>query len=153
MLSIEHLLVLALSSCSLACSAFSHAKAQQRQSSTVVVCPASIDVTESVVPTPGWSVGSAKQQRRFERISIYNGRVGGREFELAPDDQKEEGNRITQTWSLKGYRTMNIFLRCRYHDTSAVLYMDLPPETQTCSLRFVADKRGTIVGQSDMTCR
>lgn len=138
-------------SCALALVWFPPAYGQQK--AAPVVCPASIAVTESVAPIPGWSGAAAKTQHAFERISIFNGKSGEREFELAPDNQKQEGNRIAQTWNLKGYRTMNIFLRCRYHDTSVVLFMDLPPNIEFCTLRFAADSRGKILGKSDMECR
>lgn len=153
MLSSKRLLPSALCLFLLVCPAPPKADAQQKKLSTPVVCPATIEVDESVLPIPGWSTDSAKQQRRFERISIFNGNVGGKEFELAPDNQKEVGNRVTQTWILEGYRTMNIFLRCRYHDTSVVVYKDLPPEIERCTLRFSADRKGTIIGQSEMACR
>jgi hypothetical protein len=153
MLSSKRLLTSALCLYLLVCFAPSKADAQQKQFSTAIVCPANIEIDESALPIPGWSTASAKQQRSFERISIFNGKVGGTEYDLAPDDQKEQGNRITQTWILKEYRTMNIFLRCRYRDTSVVLYKDLPPGIETCSLRFSIDRNGAIIGRSDMACR
>jgi hypothetical protein len=51
---------------------------------SAIVCPANNEVDESVLPVAGWSTGSAKQQWRFERISIFNGKVGEREYELSP---------------------------------------------------------------------
>lgn len=153
MLSSKRLLPSALCLFLLVCSAPPKADAQKKQLSTPVVCPANIEVDESVLPIPGWSTDPVKQQRKFERISVFNGKAGGREFDLAPDDQKEAGNRVTQTWILGGYRTMNIFLRCRYHDTPVVVYKDLPPGIETCTLRFSANRKGTIIGQSDMACR
>jgi hypothetical protein len=130
-----------------------HATAQQPPLVNAVACPAAIEVTESAVPISGWSANQAKQLRKFERVSIYNSDAGGREFELAPDDQKEQGSRTIQTWNLKEYRTMNVFLRCRYRDTLVVLQMDLPLRIEKCTLRFVANKKGMIVGPSEMECR
>lgn len=137
---------------SLVCSALSNASAQPKQSLTTLACPATIEVIESVAPISGWSAGPATRQRSFERISIYNGKAGGREFELAPDNQKQEGNRVTQTWSLKGYRKMNVFLRCRYRDTPVVLYRDVPSQIETCTLRFSTGSNGQIIGRSEMGC-
>jgi hypothetical protein len=134
----------------LALVAFAPAYGQQK---AAVVCPPSIAVTESAAPIPGWNISTGKVEHAFERISIFNGKPGEREFDLAPDDQKQAGNRIAQTWTLKAYRTMNIFLRCRYHDTAVVLSMDLPPNIEDCKLRFTADARGRITGKSDMECR
>jgi hypothetical protein len=137
-------------SCALALLAFAPVYGQQKAG---VVCPPSITVTESAAAIPGWNVSTAKVEHAFERISVFNGKPGEREFDLAPDDQKQAGNRVTQTWTLKPYRTMNIFLRCRYHDTAVVLFMDLPPNIENCELRFTADTRGRITGKSDMECR
>src|SRR5260370_38007614 len=124
----------------------------QNQSPGSLVCPATITIIESVVPIPEWNGHPARVRRSFERISIYNGTDAGQEFELAPDGQKEEGKTITQTWNLRGYRTMNIFLRCRYHDTSAFLSINLPPQMETCTFLFVAAKHGAVAGKSDMQC-
>ena len=139
--------------CLLICATPSRGTAQQQPASKEIVCPAILEVNESILPIPGWNTTPARQQHKFERISIFNGTPGDKEFELAPDDEKQQGTRVTQTWSLKDYRTMNIFLRCRYHDTPVVVYKDLPAEIRTCTLRFSTDKKGTIIGQSDMICR
>jgi hypothetical protein len=132
---------------------FAPAYGQQTKAARPVVCPASIRVNESAEAVPGWTTSGSTTQHRFERISVYNGNAGGQEFELAPDDQKQQGSRITQSWMLKGYRTMNIFLRCRYHDSSVVLLRDLPPEIGSCTLRFTIGGKGEIVGESAMECR
>jgi hypothetical protein len=96
------------------------------QSATAsLTCPATITVSETSSPIKGWT-SSVKAEHRFERVSIFNGKPGEQEFELAPDDQKEDGKRIVQTWNLKVYRTMNVFLRCRYRDTEVVQSTDVP---------------------------
>jgi len=137
---------LLLGSCSIA-------GAQDKSVASSVVCPANITVAESVAPISGWTGAPAKAQHSFQRISVYNGTPGNQEYDLAPDDEKEKGTRITQTWDLKAYRTMNIFLRCRYHDTSVVLLRDLPPDLTACTLRFSLNAKGDIVGDSSMECR
>ena len=129
------------------------ANAQQPASTGGLACPATIDVNEAAKPIAGWSAVPATKRRDFERVSIYNGEAGGQEYDLAPDDEKQEGGRVVQTWSLKGYRSMNLFLRCRYHDTAVVLQRDIPAKLETCSLRFTIDKKGTITGQSELKCR
>jgi len=115
-------------------------------------CPAAIDVTEMAAPVSGWQMSSFRVKRKFERISIYNGKNGGQEFELAPDDQTEEHNRITQIWRLGEYRSMNIFLRCRYSGTQVVLSKDVPDSFKTCTFTFESDKRGKITGASSFVC-
>jgi hypothetical protein len=127
--------------------------AQQSKSAAAILCPANITVNESAEPIPGWTITPSKTQHAFERISVYNGKSGGQEYDLAPDDEKRQRNRITQIWMLKGYRSMNIFLRCRYRGTSAILMMDLPPRIETCTLRFTIDSKSQIVGESEMECR
>jgi hypothetical protein len=138
--------------CMLALTLLAHADGQQSRSEEGVTCPVGITTTESTQVPQGWNVTTPTSQHPFERISVYNGSAGGQEFELAPDDEAKRGNRVIQTWHLKGYRTMNIFLRCRYHDSSVVLMKDLPPQIQTCTLRF-AIQQGKIVGESAMDCR
>jgi len=78
---------------------------------------------------------------------------GGQEYDLAPDAEKNLAGKITQTWNLKDYRTMNLFLRCRYHDTSATLFMDVPTSYTSCTFTFALDKKGVFIGKSNLLCR
>ena len=95
-----------------------------------------------------------KAEHRFERVSIYNGTAGGKEFELAPDEGKDSaGPKIVQTWNLKDYRSMNIFLRCRYHDTGIIKNLDAPANLRSCTLTFTLDKKGVYAGKSTLLCR
>lgn len=119
----------------------------------VLACPESVVVGESIVAAGSWQSEAANATREFERISVYNGKAGGSEYDLAPDDEKKSGGLVVQTWDLKAYRTMNVFLRCRYHDTQATLWMDVPAAIKKCSLRFRIDAHGRIVGKSSMECR
>jgi len=116
-------------------------------------CPDTITVTESAPPAEGWEAGGGKVERWFERASVYNGKPGGREYELAPENQKQQGKKITQVWHLKPYRTMNIFLRCRYRDTPVVLSRDIPANLGACTLTFDTDTKGRILGKSRFVCR
>jgi len=99
------------------------------------------------------SITVAKTEHRFERVNIYNGKQGAEEYDLAPDDEKTVGRTIVQTWLLKDYRSMNLFMRCRYHDTEVTRSMDLPAPLQTCTFTFEMRKDGTIVGKSVVVCR
>jgi hypothetical protein len=119
----------------------------------MVTCPASIKVTETVAPVNGWKSSTATVERRLERVSIYNGKPGGDEYDLAPDNQQEKGKKFTATWNLKGYRTMNIFMRCRYRDTAAVLWMDLPATLQTCTFSAELDAHGDTTGTPTVVCK
>ena len=121
--------------------------------SQTVACPESITVTESAEPTGGWHSASAKAEHRFERVSVFNGKRGGEEYDLAPDDEKPSGRATVQTWVLKDYRSMNLFIRCRYHDTAVTLDKDLPAPLQTCTFTFEIRKDGTITGKSVALCR
>ncbi len=97
------------------------------------------------------TIGQARHP--FDRISIYNGKQGGQEYELAPDDEKNVRGKVTQFWFLKDYRTMNIFLRCRYQGTEAVLAKDIAINVQTCTFAFDIDRKGTITGGRSFACR
>jgi len=103
-----------------------------------------------------WSPAGAATQgaaHLFERINIYNGKPGGEEYDLAPDDQTEAGPKITQVWFLKDYRSMAIFVRCRYRGTSAVTTLDVPAKYQKCTLTFEMDKKQNIIGKSEFSCK
>jgi hypothetical protein len=153
MSSTRRSLRLALLGCSAAWFASPVGYAQQKQPSAPVVCPASITVEETTAPAPTWSVTPAKSQHSFERISVYNVGADGQEFDLAPDDQKERGKKITQTWKVKDYRSLKVFMRCRYRDTAVVLLRELPPEVTACTLRFTYAASGIAAGESSMDCR
>jgi len=116
-------------------------------------CPDKVTVSETIAPVPGWKSTPSASGHAFERISIFNGIAGGKEYELAPDEEKQAVGKIAQTWKLKDYRSMNIFLRCRYHDTAAVLVRDLPANVVTCTLTFALDKKGNFIGKSAVVCR
>jgi hypothetical protein len=153
MSSIERSLRLGFLGCSLALFASSVGYAQQKQPATPVACPAKITVEETTSPVASWTVAPAKSQHSFERISVYNVGADGQEFDLAPDDQKEKGKKITQTWNVKDYRSLKVFMRCRYSDTSVVLLRELPPDVTTCTLRFTYAASGIAAGESSMECR
>ena len=153
MSSIERSVRLGFLGCSLAWLAAPAGYAQQKRPSTPVVCPANITVVETTAPAPNWSVDQAKAQHSFERISVYNVGADNQEFDLAPDDQKEKGKKITQTWNVKDYRSLKVFMRCRYSDTSVVLLRELPPDITTCILRFTDSAKGIVAGESSMECQ
>lgn len=121
--------------------------------SQTVACPETITVTESAEATGGWHSTSTKADHPFARVSVYNGKQGAEEYDLAPDDEKASGRATVQTWVLKDYRSMNLFLRCRYHDTSVTLAMDLPAQLDTCTFTFEIRKDGTITGKPAAVCR
>jgi hypothetical protein len=137
---------------SLALVAFSPAHAQQKPALPSIACPASIAVNESAATLPGWSLESGKTRRAFERISVYNRDASGKEYDLAPDNQKQQGNRVLQTWRLTEYRAMGNYLRCRYRDTSVTLSKKLPPAISYCTFRYLAGSHGEVAAKPEMDC-
>jgi hypothetical protein len=109
-----------------------------------LTCPATLN------PPGATGQGAA---REFERIDIYNGKPGGEEYDLAPDDQTEAGRKITQLWLLKDYRSMPVFVRCRYRGTNAVTTLDVPAKYRTCTFTFEMDKKNTITGKPEFSCK
>jgi hypothetical protein len=91
--------------------------------------------------------------RPFERVNIYNGKPGGEEYDLAPDDEKHSGRKFTQTWFLKNYRDMGIFVRCRYRGTTAVSNLDVPASYQKCTFTFELDQKNNIAGKPEFSCQ
>ena len=90
--------------------------------------------------------------RDFERINIYNGKPGAEEYDLAPDRETQAGGKITQSWILKNYREMSIFVRCRYRGTDAVKTLDVPAKYQKCTFTFQLDKQNNITGKPAFSC-
>jgi hypothetical protein len=108
---------------------------------------------------PGWRVeGSAgADSHAFQRISVYN-KDARQEYDLAPDDEKRVQGRIVQTWRLKDYRALPLFLRCRFAGTEATLTRELPKALQSCEFRFRMDKKGNIIttdgaGKPEVKCQ
>ncbi len=116
-------------------------------------CPETLKVAETATPIAGWKAAGGQSEHPFERVSVYNGTAAGQEYDLAPDDEKNSAGKIVQTWNLKDYRSMNLFLRCRYHDTSATLFMDVPASYTNCTFTFTLDKQGNFLGKSNLLCR
>jgi len=115
-------------------------------------CPSTLKVTETASPVDAWKSDSTPKEHAFERVSIYNVDKDGREYDLAPDGQTRTGGKVVQTWNLKDYRSMKIFLRCRYHDTAVVLYTEAPAPLAMCTFTFALDKNGNFIGKSDLLC-
>ena len=84
---------------------------------------------------------------------MFNGTNGGQEYELAPDEQKQNGGIVTQVWNLRAYRDMNIFIRCRYADTQVVFSRDVPKSLQLCRFTFTHTKNGSIIDKPSFACR
>jgi len=116
-------------------------------------CPETIEVNEAAAQPQGWSATGGRVKRRFERISIYNGKRGRKEFELAPSTEDKRGKVVNQSWRLKGYRDMNVFLRCRYRGTPVTLETDIPSSFESCTFTFEIDDKGKIQGRPTMACR
>ena len=117
-----------------------------------LVCPGTISVTEGVAPIEGWTAGGERVPHRFERISVLN-KDSDHEYDLAPDGQKTTAGKVTQTWNLQGYRTLPLFLTCRYQGTAATLWRELPAPLTACTFTFQLDKSGGISGEPSMSCR
>lgn len=119
-----------------------------------VSCPATARLSEKIEQPAGWVSQPSTRQATFLRVSILNGKPGGEEYDLAPSSTvQRKGGNFTQVWRLEDYRDMNLFLRCRYRNTDAVLNIDLPRALQTCTFRFRLDPKGEFLGQSFVTCK
>ena len=114
----------------------------------ILVCVSFVLRGQDTITCPAANAGHP-----FDRISIYNGKQGGQEYELAPDDEKKVRSKVTQSWILKDYRSMNIFLRCRYQGTEMVVAKDIPANIQTCTFAFDISPKGQITGGRSFACR
>jgi len=127
------------------------AQAQSKPATPPLTCPGTLKSYDTATTVTGWTSAGGQSDHAFDRVSIYNGTVTGEHSGLAPDYQKNSAGKIVQTWNLKDYRSMNIYLRCRYHDTSATIFRDVPASYTTCT--FTLDKQGTFLGKSSLLCR
>ena len=129
------------------------AQAQSKSATPPLTCPRTLKVYDTATPVAGWTATGGQSEHAFERVSIYNGTAVGQHYDLAPDDEKNSSGKIIQTWKLANYRSMNIFLRCRYHDTSATIFMDVPASYTICTFTFTLDKKENFLGKSNLLCR
>jgi len=117
-------------------------------------CPATIAVIESATAAPPWHAeASPAKDHKFLRPSIYNGTPGGKEYELAPDNEKSGGKRVRQEWNLSAYRDMNLFLRCRYAGTEVTAVADIPASLKTCEFTFRNVPGNQPVASPSFECR
>jgi hypothetical protein len=125
---------------------------QSRGSQSELSCPAHLTIAETTTSPDGWTVRGSQAERPFERISVFN-EDSAHDYDLAPDDQKQDGSKVSQTWDLNSYRTLPLFLTCRYQGTAVVLVKELPRSVVTCTLNFRIDRNGEITGTSTMACK
>lgn len=125
---------------------------QSRGAESGLSCPAHVTIAETATSPEGWIVRGSQAERPFERISIFN-EDSAHDYDLAPDDQKQDGSKVSQTWDLNSYRTLPLFLTCRYRGTAVVLVKELPRSLVTCTLSFRTDRNGEITGTSTMACK
>ena len=125
---------------------------QSRSAESGLSCPAHVTIAETTTSRYGWTVRGSQAERPFERISVFN-KDSARDYDLAPDDQKQDGSKVSQTWDLNSYRTLPLFLTCRYRGTAVVLVKELPRSVVTCTLNFRIDRNGEITGTATMACK
>jgi hypothetical protein len=134
-------------------SAFACAAIQGAAQAPTMTCPATITVRESATPVAGWTSDARQASRKLARISILNKDAQSREYELAPDDEKQAGKNITQSWKLKDYRTMKLLLTCFYRDTTVTLSSEIPLRMTTCTYRFNLVGKEQTVEQPEIKCQ
>lgn len=98
-------------------------------------CPDTLTVSHRPEAPSGWTADPATAQHPFERISIFNGRMGEQHkeapVELAPDEEVRKDD-VRQTWQLGSNGDEDILLVCRYAATRAAVALHLPPSVRTC---------------------
>jgi len=62
----------------------------------------------------GLDIGRRPVRARFRASFHLQRNPVGEHSDLAPDDENNTAGKIVQTWNLKDYRRMNIYLRCRW---------------------------------------
>ena len=123
----------------------------------VLRCPDTIKIADEVRAPEGWTAKNSINERAFSGISVLNTDSGGREYDLHPDIEEQDGPLLTQIWNLADYRDLPILLRCRYENTESTIEGLLPAGLTTCSQTFVHDPNNpgneTVSSPATMECR
>lgn len=102
-----------------------------------LVCPASIQVKEELnEPTPPtWAVRSDSSAHYLAGISFYDGEPAN-DISIAPtrDAPSSKSNRVA-SWNLQT-NANQVWLSCRYLDTSITLSKPLPKPYKDCKVLY-----------------
>jgi hypothetical protein len=101
---------------------------------------------------PEWTIVPGPVELAFERASIYQVSSDGKQFDLAPDEEERKTKPIVQVWNLPEDRSMPVFLVCRYHNSLITLERKISPDLHKCTLKYVGNERGQVVGPSVADC-
>ena len=112
--------------------------------------PAPLACPATLTPVGASGPNAAKE---FLHVNIYNGKPGGEEYDLAPDDEKQAGTKTTQIWILKDYRSLPIFARCQYRGTKETKAVDVPAKYQKCTFTFEMNQKNEITGKPEFSCK
>lgn len=75
-------------------------------------------------------------------VEVFNADYIGDKYTavLAPTNQIESDNIITQFWDLKPYRDTKLFVSCIYENDSKTI-IEIPITVNTCKLQFADDAK------------
>ena len=118
-------------------------------------CPPTVDTTEVARPVDGWSSQNGEAQRSLRGVSFYSVGKDGREYELAPDDQKERGRVVRNVWEIHRYRdpAAELVLRCHYTDTTVRLSTQISFAINTCYFDAEVTANGKVRSVVRMICK
>ena len=120
-----------------------------------VLCPESLDVTETVSGLElEWEgvVDSARRAHRLEGVRLYSGHpkeMGN----LVPDSVRREKGLQKTTWRFPTSASENYWLACTYQNTTFLAVKKLAPELKNCTVTQQRLPSGAVLKLKSVTCQ
>ena len=122
---------------------------------TKVLCPESLDVTETVSGLElEWEgvVDSARRAHKLEGVRLYSGHpkeMGN----LVPDSVRHEKGLQKTSWRFPTSASENYWLACTYQNTTFLAVKKLAPELKSCTVTQQLLPSGAVLKLKSVTCQ
>ena len=120
-----------------------------------VLCPESLDVTETVSGLDvAWEgvVDGARRAHKLEGVRLYNGHpkdMGN----LVPDSVRREKGLQKTSWRFPTSASENYWLACTYQNTPFLAVKKLAPELKSCTVTQQLLPSGAVLKLNSVTCQ
>ena len=120
-----------------------------------VLCPESLDVTETVSGLDvAWEgvVDGARRAHKLEAVRLYNGHpkeMGN----LVPDSVLHEKGLQKTSWRFPASASENYWLACTYQNTNFLAVKKLAPEIKSCIVTEQLLPSGVVLKLKSVTCQ
>ena len=122
---------------------------------TMVLCPESLDVTETVSGLElEWEgvVDGARRVHKLEGVRLYSGHpkeMGN----LVPDSVRREKGLQKTTWRFPTSASENYWLACTYQNTTFLAVKKLTPEIKSCIVTEQMLPSGVVLKLKSVMCQ